>query len=235
MSGSDSGLDFDLEIRKMAAKRGAARDVKSYADISSSDDEPKNESQESQQSYTSHTSHTSHTSAKSTGSKKNAVAGAARTTRSSTGLSPVAAHTGLSQGFENWDIDDDAVMVSEEKAKSFATVCIVHRSTTHKKQKQVKPYALQNTFFAFPKDISDADKKVIDEKIRDIVVDFETQKYTIERKTFGLPFELEGICRITPGYNMTAKKVKVQPGQKGGNRDESDHENEAGACKRKRN
>jgi archaellin len=208
----------------MSAKRGKARDVKSYADISSSDDEPKNESQESQQSYT---SYTSYTSVKSTGSKKNAAVGAARTTRSSSGLSPLAVHTGLSQGFENWDIDDDTVVVSEEKAKCFATVCIVHRSTTHKKQKQVKPYALQNTFFAFPKDINEQDKKLIDEKIRDIVVDFETQKYTVERKTFGLPFEVEGICRVTPGYNMTAKKVKAQPGQKRKNRDESEERKEA--------
>jgi hypothetical protein len=45
-------------------------------------------------------------------------------------------------------------------------------------------------------------------KIQDVVANFETQKYTIERKTFGLPFEVEGVCRITPGYNMTAKKIK---------------------------
>jgi hypothetical protein len=188
----------------MATKR--ARDVKSYADDSSSDEDKayKPFPSESQESYTSVKSTKSDKSTGSRGSR----AGAARTTRSSSGLSQIASHTGLSQGFDNWNLEEDTVLVPEERAQSFATVCVVHRPTTHKKQKAVKTYALQNTFFAFPKNINDEDKKIIDGKIQDVVADFETQKYTIERKTFGLPFEVEGVCRITPGYNMTAKKIK---------------------------
>lgn len=193
----------------MATKR--ARDVKSYADDSSSDEDKayKPFPSESQESYTSVKSTKSDKSMGSRGSR-GSRAGAARTTRSSSGLSQMASHTGLSQGFDNWNLEEDTVLVPEERAQSFATVCVVHRPTTHKKQKAVKTYALQNTFFAFPKNINDEDKKIIDGKIQDVVADFEAQKYTIERKTFGLPFEVEGICRITPGYNMTAKKIKPE-------------------------
>jgi hypothetical protein len=192
----------------MATKR--ARDVKSYANDSSSDEDKKTYKPFPSESQESYTSVKSAKSDKSTGSRgsRGSRAGAARTTRSSSGLSPKSPHTGLSQGFDNWNLEESTALVPEERAQSFATVCVVHRPTTHKKQKAVKTYALQNTFFAFPKNINDEDKKIIDGKIQEIVVDFETQKYTIERKTFGLPFEVEGVCRITPGYNMTAKKIK---------------------------
>jgi hypothetical protein len=218
----------------MSAKR--ARDVKSYAE-SSGDDE---KAAESQESYASGKSSKSNAS---TGSKRNTEEVAPRrSTRSSSGLSATSPHTGLSQGFENWGLDENTVVVSEERAKSFATVCVAHRASTHKKQKEVKPFVLQNTFYAFTKDISEQDKEAIDTKIKDIVADFETQDYTVERKTFGLPFEVQAICRITPGYNMTAKKVKAYPGQKRRNRDESEDEkeeedpDEAGApCKKNRN
>jgi hypothetical protein len=222
-------------LEKMSAKRNQARDVKSYAE--SSDEEEKGF--ESQESYA---SGKSSKSTGSTGSKKNTGEVALRrSTRSSSGLSPRSPHTGLSQGFENWGLDENTVVVSDERATSFATVCVAHRASTHKKQKEVKPFVLQNTFYAFPKDISEQDKEAIDTKIKEIVADFETQHYIVERKTFGLPFEAHAICRITPGYNMTAKKVKAHPGQKRKNRDESEDEKdedaeEAGSsCKKNRN
>lgn len=94
------------------------------------------------------------------------------------------------------------------QAKCTATVCIVSRSSAHSEQKAILPFALQNTFYVKPGNISSADKSKMDNTIESIIADFKIQDYTVEMIDFEVPFDVEGICRITGGAKLTAKKAR---------------------------
>jgi hypothetical protein len=92
---------------------------------------------------------------------------------------------------------------------SWGTVCVVKRPSTHAKQKVVKPYALQNTFYAYPLDTEASVKSQIESKIQHVVENFEIQKYETEIVTFGLPFEVESIGCISDGHGNAPKKFTL--------------------------
>ncbi len=92
---------------------------------------------------------------------------------------------------------------------SWGTVCVVKRPSTHAKQKVVKPYALQNTFYAYPLDTEASVKSQIESKIQHVVENFEIQKYETEIMTFGLPFEVESIGCISDGHGNAPKKFTL--------------------------
>lgn len=93
--------------------------------------------------------------------------------------------------------------------KSFGTVCVVKRPSTINKKKNIKVYALQNTFYAYPIDATPEVKSEINEKIKQVSDDFEFQKYETEVYEFGLPFEVEEVCKISAGYGTAPKRHKI--------------------------
>lgn len=119
-------------------------------------------------------------------------------------------HTGLSQDMER------AVIINEDEngveqalvvpSLSYGTVCVVHRDA-HRKMKIVKPFAVQNTFYAFPKDADEEMKAKINTKIEAVVQNFTLQNYDTKVVRFGLPFAVEEVCNISAGYNMTPKRM----------------------------
>ncbi len=92
---------------------------------------------------------------------------------------------------------------------SWGKVCVVKRPSTHTKQKEVKLYALQNTFFAYPVDTDAETASEIDSKIQRVAQNFEIQRYETEIMTFGLPFEVEAIGCFTDGHGNMAKKFTI--------------------------
>jgi hypothetical protein len=97
--------------------------------------------------------------------------------------------------------------------KSIGTVCVVSRPSTNKNN-NIKSYALQNTFYAYPADASPDTKKTISGKIKEITDNFEFQKYDFKVYEFELPFEVEEVCRISGGYGMTPKRHKISGGKR---------------------
>ena len=96
-----------------------------------------------------------------------------------------------------------------ELAQSIGIVCTVNRSSTNRRQKDIKPFALQKTFYAYPKDITQEKKDKIKKKIEADIADFKCQQYNVELHTFGLPFAVDEICCISAGYNLTAKMFRA--------------------------
>ena len=92
---------------------------------------------------------------------------------------------------------------------SWGTVCVVKRPSTHARQVEVKPYALQNTFYAYPFATDSGMKNEIESKIRRVAQNFEIQRYDTEIVTFGLPFEVDAIGCISNGHGNMAKKFTL--------------------------
>lgn len=131
-------------------------------------------------------------------------------------------HTGLSQGLENVAITNltppaspsARVIDTRIPALSYGVVCLAERASNNRRQKTIEPFALQNTFYAYPIDADQDVLQTINEKITDVSADFELQGYTIEKKVFPLPFAVKQICRVSLGYTMTAKKLKAPSSKK---------------------
>lgn len=94
-------------------------------------------------------------------------------------------------------------------ALSVGIVPVLSRPSTNKRQKEIKPFALQKCFFACPKNMSEEQKEKIKEKIDKDIMDFKFQKYKVELHRFGLPFAVEEICCISAGYNLVPKILKA--------------------------
>lgn len=121
--------------------------------------------------------------------------------------------TGVSQDF--FDVlnmnDDDVPGLSSqsEAALSVGFVCVVSRPTTNKKQKDIKKFALQKTFYAFPKNCSQEIKNKMQERIENDIADFRIQQYDVSIHRFGLPFEVEEVCCVSRGYTLLPKILKA--------------------------
>jgi hypothetical protein len=102
-----------------------------------------------------------------------------------------------------------ALPENSELAQSIGVVCTLSRPSTNKRQKDIKPFALQKTFYAFPKIITEEQKEKIKARIEKDVVDFKFQKYKVEIHRFGLPFVVDEICCVSEGYNLTPKILKA--------------------------
>lgn len=124
--------------------------------------------------------------------------------------------TGMSQDFF------EALNMSEEElentrtldegselAQSIGVVCVVSRPSANKRQKNIKPFALQKTFYAYPKSASQEQKNKIKGRIETDIGDYRCQQYDIKIHTFGLPFPVEEICCVSAGYNLTAKMFRA--------------------------
>ena len=109
--------------------------------------------------------------------------------------------------------------------KSYGTVAVVKRPAPGKKN-NIKLNALQNTFYAFPLDASVETKQAIAKKIEEVTDNFEFQKYEVEVYEFGLPFEVEEVCRITAGYGMTPKRHKIPKDTTGKRKRDNDSSSE---------
>lgn len=96
-----------------------------------------------------------------------------------------------------------------ELAQSIGIVCVVSRPSTNKRQKNIKPFALQKTFYAYPKSASEEQKNKIKGRIETDIGDYRCQQYDIKIHTFGLPFPVEEICCVSAGYNLTAKMFRA--------------------------
>jgi hypothetical protein len=102
-----------------------------------------------------------------------------------------------------------ALPENSELAQSIGVVCTLSRRSTNKRQKDIKPFALQKTFYAFPKSITEEQKEKIKARIEKDVADFKFQKYKVEIHRFGLPFVIDEICCVSEGYNLTPKILKA--------------------------
>lgn len=125
-------------------------------------------------------------------------------------------HSGFSQDFFDMlnlsAADDNSVSTlatSSEIASSIGVVCVVSRPTNNKKQKDIKKFALQKTFYAYPKNCDTSVKDKIEERIKNDIADFKFQKYNVETYRFGLPFEVEEVCCVSRGYNLLPKILKA--------------------------
>lgn len=138
--------------------------------------------------------------------------------------------TGLSQDFNflfsasQDDMRVPGLAVDSELSKSIGVVCLASRETTHKKQKAIKPHAIQKTFYAYAKNCEES-KRLINEQIEEDMADFKVQNYTVEIYTFGLPFEVEATCNITRGYKNTPKIFKAETNKRKSS-EKSDSEDE---------
>lgn len=94
-------------------------------------------------------------------------------------------------------------------AFSIGIVTIVRRPSTNRKQKPIKWFALQKSFYAYPRDISDATMEKLNTRIENDIADFKLQGYEVETHTFGLPFKVEEICCVSRGYNLLPKILKA--------------------------
>lgn len=124
--------------------------------------------------------------------------------------------SGVSQDFFealNFEENEQIPALSEDSvaALSVGIVPVLSRPSTNKRQKEIKPFALQKCFYACPKNMSEEQKDKIKEKIDKDIVDFKFQKYKVELHRFGLPFVVEEICCISAGYNLVPKILKAPP------------------------
>ena len=123
--------------------------------------------------------------------------------------------TGLSQDFqfmftESTDaIPTVGIPIDSNLAKSIGVVAVVNRNVVHKKQKKVEPYALQRTFYAYPKNSDEEIIRKIRDRIEEELADFRLQNYTVEIYKFGLPFEVEKVGYISSGYTGKPKMLKA--------------------------
>jgi hypothetical protein len=123
--------------------------------------------------------------------------------------------TGMSQDFfavlklEGDDVS--CLSPSSAVAQSIGVVCMASRPSTNKKQKDIKKFALQKTFYAFPKDCKPDIKNKIQERIDNDIADFRFQKYDVSIHRFGLPFEVEEVCCVSRGYSLLPKILKAPP------------------------
>jgi len=118
-------------------------------------------------------------------------------------------HTGLSLDMEKcyvMETVDDVERAVMVPSLSIGTVCVVHREARGR-MKEVKPFALPNTFFAYPKDATTDMKEKISNKIQVVADNFSIQSYKTDIVRFGLPFAVSEVCSISSGYNMTPKRM----------------------------
>lgn len=94
--------------------------------------------------------------------------------------------------------------------KSKGIVCVVKRPSAISKKKDIKTYALQNTFYAYPLDATNETRDKILSKIKEVSDNFEFQKYETKICEFELPFEVEEICKISTGYSTVPKRHKIK-------------------------
>lgn len=102
-----------------------------------------------------------------------------------------------------------SLSVDSEVALSIGIVCVMRRPSSNRKQKVIKKFALQKTFYAYPKNATTEQKNRIETRIQDDIGDFALQGYEVETYKFGLPFEVEEICCVSRGYNLLPKILKA--------------------------
>jgi len=117
---------------------------------------------------------------------------------------PVSTSSSTFRGFGSIALPENS-----EIAQSIGVVCTLSRPSTNKRQKDIKPFALQKTFYAFPKSITEEQKEKMKARIEKDVADFKFQKYKVEIHRFGLPFVVDEICCVSEGYNLTPKILKA--------------------------
>ena len=121
--------------------------------------------------------------------------------------------TGMSQDFFSaLNMNDDnlpEISSQSDAALSVGIVCVMDRPTTNKKQKDIKKFALQKTFYAFPKDCNPEIKAKIQQRIENDIADFKLQKYNVSIHRFGLPFDVEEVCCVSGGYNLVPKILRA--------------------------
>ena len=148
---------------------------------------------------------------------------------------PSDGHTGISLAFDDFCINPD----EPPAALSKGVVCVVSRL----EGKEIKPHAVQTSFFALPLDASEANKKAVEKKVREISNTYRANKYNVEKFEFDLPFEVGAICRVTKGYTSTPKAMQAVSAAEEGNKkkrkgshDEASDEGEDNTepCKKKR-
>ena len=94
-------------------------------------------------------------------------------------------------------------------ALSIGIVSVMKRPSTHKKQKNIKPFALQKSFYAYPKNVDQQTMEKINTRVQNDIADFKLQGYDVTTHTFGLPFEVEEVCCVSRGYNLLPKILKA--------------------------
>jgi hypothetical protein len=102
------------------------------------------------------------------------------------------------------------IPIDSNLAKSIGVVAVVNRNVEHKKQKKVEPYALQRTFYAYPKDANEEMIRRVRDKMEEELADFRLQNYTVEIYKFGLPFVVEKVGNISSGYTGKPKMLKAE-------------------------
>lgn len=74
----------------------------------------------------------------------------------------------------------------------------------------IKKHALQKSFFAVPSDANEEEKNAVLKKVKDMVADYEANKYEAKMYELELPFSVEVIGGFTTGYcTATPKPVKA--------------------------
>lgn len=150
------------------------------------------------------------TSSQSSGSDSQQAGASLKSDSQNSHFSP----SGVSQDFfEALNFTDNDIISSipegSDLAQSIGIVPVLCRPSTNKRQKEIKPFALQKCFYACPKNMSEEQKNKVKERIDKDIMDFKFQKYNVELHRFGLPFVVEEICCVSAGYNLVPKILKA--------------------------
>ena len=108
--------------------------------------------------------------------------------------------------------DDSKVLglpIDSSLALSIGVVCVAERGISHQWLKKESAHALPKTFYAYPKTARKTTKQLIQACIDTDTANFKLQNYTVKTYTLGLPFEVQEITNISPGYNGKPKMMKA--------------------------
>ena len=132
---------------------------------------------------------------------------------------PAPAHAAPADEVVQTEVPEGAVTRSRSRSRtraqessadlSIGTVCVIYRPSSNRKQKVIKKFALQKTFYAYPRNSTTEQKNKIETRIQNDMADFVLQGYEIQTHTFDLPFEVEEICCVSRGYNLLPKILKA--------------------------
>jgi hypothetical protein len=111
-----------------------------------------------------------------------------------------------------------ALPENSEVAKSIGVVCTMSRRSTNKRQKDIKPFALQKTFYACPKIVSEEQKEKLKARIeKDIWPSFRRRRDLLHLRGLQSRAENPQGCssRHTCGKEGQEKKERPQSTEQG--------------------
>jgi hypothetical protein len=107
------------------------------------------------------------------------------------------------------DSHSQPVDVSNDEEKKCHGVALLVKRLGADGNLKIKPYIVQNSFYAYPLNASREDKKAVMDKVNKLEMTYAANQYITEIKEFELPFEVEAICCVSGGYRNAAKAISA--------------------------